>query len=108
MSSLSNLFIAFLLISLMACEGDTTTLKASAILTWKGEYALDGCGFFITIDGKEYKPDNETTIDPIHKYASTLVEVEYKLLNKKIESSCGDSPEPISTDGINIVSLRKY
>jgi hypothetical protein len=85
---------------------DSKTLKSQAVLKWFGDYAVDGCGFFITINSHSYKPENESIIDNSFKSDSCNVTVEYQLLDKKISSSCGFI-SPIKTDGIKIISITK-
>ena len=48
----------------LSCKksNDSNNLKSDAVLTWTGDYAVDGCGFFITINNHEYKPENESVI----------------------------------------------
>ena len=83
-------------------------LTADAVLTWTGEYEVDGCGFFIIINEHKYKSENESIIDDSYKISGeTTVKVEYEILNKTIESWCGDLPYTTKTDGIKIISIRK-
>ena len=99
-------FIGFLL----SCNKNSTNEsygKAEAILTWTGDYAVDGCGFFIIINHHKYKPEDESIINNSYKTDSTIVIVEYQILNKKINSYCGDLPYATITDGIKIISLTK-
>jgi len=88
-------------------DNDSNNLKSDAVLTWTGDYAVDGCGFFVTINDHEYKPENEAVIDDNYKSGSSNVIVEYQLSNRKIESACGDLPTSTMTDGIKIISITK-
>lgn len=88
-------------------DDDSDILKSEAVLTWTGDYAVDGCGFFVMINDHNYKPENESIIDSNFESGSNNVIIEYQLLNRKIETACGDLPAPTLTDGIKIISIRK-
>jgi len=90
-----------------SCEKDKDILKGDAILTW-GNPALDGCGFFIEINGKEYKPTNVYIIDKSYEEdgEKMRVKIKYKLLNEKIRYSCGPAVDAIG-DGIELISIKK-
>jgi hypothetical protein len=110
----SMIIVIFILITILSCSKDysplsnNNILKNDAILRWTGEYAADGCGFFIIINNHEYKPENESIIDDSLKMNFDIdVIIEYKILRKKIESWCWDLPNVTLTDGINIVSIEK-
>ena len=78
-----------------------------AILLWRGEYEADGCGIFLYINGKTYKPNNENEIGEEFKENSALnVTIDYKLPNKDIEYHCGDAPEPQKEKSIEIISIK--
>jgi hypothetical protein len=103
--------LILLIIPLFSCNdsnNDNSNLTSTATVQWTGDYAVDGCGFFVIIDGHKYKPENESIIDSSFSasFESTVI-VEYELLNKKIGSSCGDLPYPTLTDGIKIISIKK-
>lgn len=102
-----TLFILlFAVVFLVSCDKDNR--KEDALIQWTGDYAADGCGFFVTINGEEYKPENESFIDNNFKVSEgTSVKLTYRLLNKEIESSCGDSPTLTMTEGIKIILLQK-
>ena len=97
-------------------DEDKNRLKSDAVIEWRGEYEVDGCGFFILIGDKEYKPVNEDVIDDSFKSVNTNsgnvansrnVVIEYELLDEKVESACGDSQSPIVCDGIKIISIKR-
>jgi len=93
-----------------ACKKENDILEKKAVLVWKGSYALDGCGFFVKVGLKEYKPVNESIIDESYKISAKNipVEVKYKLLNKNFEYYCGHSPTPKKNIGeIEIISIKK-
>ena len=90
-----------------SCKKDSDYLKSEGLLTWAGEYEVDGCGFFLTISDHEYKPENESFIDESFKSGTNRVIVEYQLLDKQIESACGDLPTAKLTDGIILISIKK-
>jgi len=82
--------------------------EADALLRWTGEFAVDGCGFFIDIKDHEYKPEDEKTIhDSLKISGGADVFIRYELLNEKIEYYCGESPQPSKTDGIKLYSIGK-
>ncbi|MFQ6677140.1 MAG: hypothetical protein ACE5D0_02365 [Fidelibacterota bacterium] len=97
------------LLLIFGCEDKKNTiLEANALLRWTGDYAVDGCGFFIDIDDHEYKPEDEMTIDDSLKINSGVeVMIQYELLNKTIEYNCGDLPHFLEVDGIKLHSIRK-
>ncbi len=98
------LFITLLMFNFTSCNKDKTS---NATISWHGEYEVDGCGFFITLDNHEYKPENESIIGDEFKNGSQSVIIEYKITNKIVESACGDLPESTKTDGIKIISIEK-
>jgi len=78
-----------------------------AVLKWKGEYEVDGCGFFIELKGETYKPNNEDEIgEEFKKNPLSNVVIDYKLLNKDTEYNCGDLPEIQKEKTIDIISIR--
>ncbi len=114
MKKLAMILVFFILISILSCSKDysplsnNNILKNNAILRWTGEFAADGCGFFVIINNHEYKPENESIIDDSLKVIYDIeVNIEYRILRKKIESWCGDLPNITLTDGINIISIAK-
>jgi hypothetical protein len=104
------LAIAAVIVSMAAfvsCKKDKDNLTSDATIEWRGAYEVDGCGFFVIINKKEYKPINETIIDDSYKSGQIDVTIKYELLNEKIEKSCGDIPYMLSFDGIRIISIKK-
>jgi len=87
-------------------DADKNILTNEATIEWSGAYEVDGCGFFVIINQKEYKPVNETIIDDSYKSGQVDVTIKYELLNEKIEKSCGDLPYMLSFDGIRIISIE--
>jgi len=60
-----------------------------AILKWQGYYAADGCGFFVEIDNKEYKPENENFIGDEFKISGDIsVIIKFKYSEEKITYWC--------------------
>ena len=93
-----------------SCTKENGIYEKNATVIWKGSIALDGCGFWVEINGKEYKPTNEDIIDDFYKsevLKRIRVEVEYKLLEKNAEVYCGLSTTPINTGKIEIISIKK-
>lgn len=86
-------------------NGDKIITK-EAVLIWSGAQAVDGCGFFIEIENKIYKPENEDIIpNEFENYSITSILITFEYLNKEIEYDCGFSH--LKTEGIVIVALRK-
>ena len=92
-----------------ACKKENDILKSKAALMWRGDYEVDGCGFFVEINSKTYKPKNEYIINESYKnpIEDMFVEIKYKILNENVEFSCGDSPIPKNIGGIEIISIKK-
>ena len=110
MKNLKVLVLIVLVGFLFSCNKNSSNEeygKKEAILIWTGDYAVDGCGFFLQINNHKYKPENESIIDNSFKTGSTLVIAEYQILNKQISSACGDLPYATLTDGIRIISITK-
>ena len=110
----SKLIFILIIFEILSCSKDhsplisNNILENDAVLRWTGEYAVDGCGFFIIINGHKYKPENESIISENFKMNHDIeVIIEYKNLDKKIERSCGDLPIPDLIDGIEIISIEK-
>ncbi len=104
------LLTGFLLIALFfsSCEReDNEILTGPGKLNWTGEYAVDGCGFFITIGDHEYKPSNESIIGESFKRNDVNVMLEYQILDRQIEKWCGDSESATIRDGIKIISIEE-
>ncbi len=92
-------------VAVMAIK-DTNVQTKEAILSWEGEYAADGCGFFIEIDNKKYKPENEDVINNQFKTTENIkVKIRFKYLNRPIKYNCGLSSH--ETDGIKVLSIEK-
>ena len=109
-SSIKAVLTFTFIIFLYSCGGDDkdeNRLKSDAVLEWRGEYEIDGCGFFILMNDKEYKPVNEEIIDNSFKSGNTNIIIEYELSDKKIETLCYDSHSPIEHAGIIIISIIK-
>ncbi|MEJ8757182.1 hypothetical protein WG947_09260 [Pontibacter sp. H259] len=110
-------FFAFILASaalLSACSqknmnSENTAITKEAQLEWSGEYMVDGCGFKLTIDGKDYKPEDEAVIGEEFKQeeATIPVKVTYTETGEMIDRRCGLSTQDRSMPGIRIVSIEK-
>jgi hypothetical protein len=86
----------------------TTRITKRAIIEWRGEYAADGCGFFIIIDSLRYKPDNEYIIGDEYKTSSsTVVLLRYADYHNKLDYYCGDSPSAFTMRSINIIWIKR-
>ena len=110
---LKIIFILILLTNLSCLKNDSPTssnkiFKNKAVLKWMGDYAVDGCGFFVIINGHKYKPENESAIDDSFKTDHDIdILIEYKILNKKIDIWCSYLPEVTSIDGIEVISINR-
>ena len=125
MKNVASTLLLLLVITIMssACEEyaewfppkghprDSVKVDSTALLTWTGEYEVDGCGFFITIDSVQYKPNNEDSIDDRFKDSSSpggfAVIIEYKPLEIEKAFHCGDAPEPQIYPWIEVLSLQR-
>lgn len=104
-------FFIFIALTLVSCDkqDNNDTIKVDgAILDWQGSYASCGCGFFLTINGHEYKPKNEAVIgESFMRSGDIEVVVEYEIIDETIESWCFDGQEPKISDGIIIHSITE-
>ena len=124
MKNLSSIMMLLFIVTIIssACEEyelfkpksqpiDSVKVDSTALLTWTGDYFKDGCGFFITIDGQEYKPENEDFIDDSFKGADSPFEIpviiEYKLLDKRADSYCEKIRETGSLPMIELISIQR-
>ena len=98
-------FLALLLI--LGCEDkkEDKILEADALLRWDGDYSYDGCGYFIVIGEREYKPEDEMSIDDSFKVNGVVdVFIKYELLNEMVSYNC--SMQPMVLDGIELHSIE--
>jgi len=101
-------YALLLFVLFMGCDKDQNNdiLEASANLSWTGNYAVDGCGFFITIGEKEYKPENESVIpDRFQSSENMNVFIVYELSIEPVEYICGFAG-PSEMDGIFILEIE--
>ncbi|NEM98388.1 hypothetical protein [Pontibacter burrus] len=93
----------------MDTEEKNNTITKEATLDWSGEYMVDGCGFKLIIDGKEYKPEDEAAIDESFKAeeGATPVRVTYTETGETIDRRCGLSTQDRSMPGIRIISIER-
>ncbi|MBC8345400.1 MAG: hypothetical protein ISR82_01825 [Candidatus Marinimicrobia bacterium] len=99
------LFVFFL----FACEDkDNAQDLTEAILIFEGDYAVDGCGFFIEMKGKTYKPKDESKIGVAFKNNRiTAVLIDYVIPNEVLEYYCNMSPTSQTKEAIEIISIQK-
>ena len=97
--------------SLSSCEtkeeGCYTTETVDGIIKWSGDYAVDGCGYFLMVGEKEFKPTNETAIPDTYKaggWEGTQVEVRILNYQKQISAGC---QLPYQTNAAKILEIRK-
>ena len=89
---------------------DSVKIDSTALLTWTGEYEVDGCGFLITIDSITYKPHNEEIINESFKQSASSglnVIVEYKPLDIEIAYYCEDVTGPQILAPIQLFSIKR-
>lgn len=96
---------------LTSCQNKTMKQESEmkeAMLVWSGEYMVDGCGFHVVIDDRQYKPEDEEAIDESFKTEEPLpVLISYELTGETIDRRCGLSTESRAMDGIRILKIEK-
>ena len=124
MKNLSSIMMLLFIVTIIssACEEyelfkpksqpiDSVKVDSTALLTWTGEYFIDGCGFFVTIGGQKYRPENEDFINDSFKDVElpfqTEVIIEYKLLDKWSDFYCEEILETGSLPMIEIISIQR-
>jgi len=105
-----NLILIFIAFITLSCETPTDSEiqieTKIATLIWTGDPATDGCGFFIEFDDTRYKPTNEKLIyESLETPYPTIVEIQFKNLNEKIDYSCGFS-SPKEEKAIEVVTIK--
>jgi hypothetical protein len=110
MKTNSIIYVLLLLFTLVSCTKDKSPtnnldhLVASATLTWQGSYAVDGCGFFVQINSKSYKPINESIIGKeFESNTSIAVRIEYFHVAENVSYFCGMVKQEMN--GIEIFSI---
>ena len=96
-----------ILFIILGCEDkqEDKIQVANAILRWDGDYSYDGCGYFIVIGEREYKPEDEMSIDDSFKVSGVVdVFIKYELLNEMVSYNC--SMQPMVLDGIELHSIE--
>ena len=90
-------------------EVETSHLESEAILLFTGDYAADGCGYFIELDSIRYKPTEEDSIDSRFQELGLRAKVliEYELPEILIGKYCGDVSEPTTAPGIRLISIKE-
>ncbi len=88
---------------------ETSHPTSEAILLWTGDYAADGCGYFIELDSIRYKPIDEDSIDNRYQELGlrTRVFIEYELPEILIGKYCGNVSEPTTAPGIRLYSIKE-
>ncbi|MBW3544731.1 MAG: hypothetical protein KY428_03875 [Bacteroidetes bacterium] len=96
-----------LLAGVFSCNQQHNTLTTEAKLRWTGMIAADGCGFFLDIDGQEYKPVNEEVIPEHFQQQETMrVRLTYEMQDKPLEYSCGMIPARPPFKAIKIIEIN--
>lgn len=98
-------FTLFALVTIFLFGCGNKTEQGEATLEWHGEYAVDGCGYFIKLaDSVMLKPIDESVIpDTFKSKFSTTVNIEYKLPEDKINYACGLMA--YNQDAIELISI---
>jgi hypothetical protein len=107
----------FILLSLMllysSCADDTNpadgtgTRIKNAVLEWHGDYAADGCGYFVILDDETYKPENEDAIGTQFRRAGSMnVIVKYTYENRMLAYYCGGNPSAVTMKSIRIIWIK--
>lgn len=92
--------------AVVGCKKDDDLLERDALLLWEGEVAVDGCGFFVVVDGTKFKPTNEEIIPSSFKANDTTeVVVEYYDQNTQQAFACGLMQQSYSV--IELVSIEE-
>tara|TARA_R110002050_G_scaffold300621_3_gene471026 strand:+ start:1204 stop:1557 length:354 start_codon:yes stop_codon:yes gene_type:complete len=86
---------------------DSEVKTKTAILHYTRSYAVDGCGYFLDIDSKQYKPDNEEIIDTLGATEDVTVIVEFQYLENSIFTNCGDARKPLEHKGVHLISIKE-
>ncbi|AHM59188.1 hypothetical protein D770_04605 [Flammeovirgaceae bacterium 311] len=106
-NTFSALLLGSLLVLLLSCNSSNQTFTTQATLRWTGMLAADGCGFFLDIDGKEYKPSNEEVIpEAFQEEEVQQVQLTYEVLEEPQEYSCGMMPTRYSST-IRIIEISR-
>lgn len=111
MKVFASLLPILLLSAWPGCEADDAAISTAgthtteATLVWQGEIAVDGCAFFVEIEGKRYKPANEEIIpDAFKAEAETAVLIKYKE-HDPVAYPCGLQANTF--DAVELVSISK-
>ena len=86
------LAIGLLFLLPSCCDHDDDELEITELVTlsWQGNIAADGCGYFVKTDNKTYKPQNEEDIpDKFMIDRDTVIEMSYIDLGQDITFFCG-------------------
>lgn len=96
-----------LFIGMVSCNNEKEVQSTEAVLRFTGLVAADGCGYFLDIDGKEYKPSNEEVIPESYQEQDvSRVQLSYEILEEPKEFSCGMLPSHYNST-IKIIDIKK-
>lgn len=99
-----NLFTLLLFLGLSSCKKEQNDIEG--LIRFTGDYAVDGCGYFIEISGKTYKPDNEIDIpDTFSAVDSAFVILDFNFGKKDFEYYCGDWPSVQKKPAIHVLDI---
>ncbi|MFC2086120.1 hypothetical protein ACFLQ9_00205 [Bacteroidota bacterium] len=102
------MILIFVFLFSTCTKEENEAMTKEAILSWTGAYEVDGCGFYIKMDNKTYKPENEEIInEQFQTEGNIAVIIEFEFLNRDLEVWCGDLPEAQLTEGIRIISIKE-
>ncbi len=98
---------------LFACEDRVRTPDPVVVdyrpvrVIWQGDFAVDGCGFFVKVDSISYRPVNPAFLDSalINPPFDTIVTMRYLNLRRTITSSCGEGG-PFEINALEVLDIR--
>lgn len=100
-------FLLLPLLIFISCDKGEEVYTKEAILKWQGDYATDGRGYFLEIDHKEYKPENEDFLgDEFKSDEDISVIVKFRYSEEKITYWCGWAGQ-LQIYGVKIISIEK-
>lgn len=102
------LISALLLTMWVGCsKKNEPALWETATIEFTGDYAVDGCGFWISIDKTEYKPTNEEVIpDRFKTLAPTTITFSYELTADISDYQCGLDPTKRTVKTLRIMDIE--
>lgn len=102
------LMSALLLLTWVGCsKKNPLESQTQAIITFTGDYAVDGCGYWISIDEIQYKPTNEEVIPESFKTSSPdTIQLTYIEETSQKDFQCGLDPTTREVEKLKIVEIE--